>query len=284
MSKIAIITDTDASLPADLAARYGIHQVPVSVNFGAETFRTGIDIDDASLFKRVDQLGRLPTTAAPAPGEFAAAYQAAFDAGAEEILCFTVSSVVSAIYASALNAADLFPGRTIRVVDTLNLSMGQGFMVLAAARAVRDGADLDTAVARALDVRQRTHVFAALSTLKYLAMGGRVSHLTAGIAGLLDVRPILTVKDGKLDMLERTRTQKKAYARMGELLMTAVQGRAVESLAVLHVSALPEAQAFKDQLCTELSCPADTFFCELSAGLSVHTGAGAVGAAIVLAP
>lgn len=282
MTRIAIITDTDSSLPADLAGQYGIHQVPVYVNFGSETLRTGVDIDDASLFKRVDQVGKLPTTSAPAPGDFAAAYEAAFQAGADAVLCFTVSSVVSAIYSSAQTAAGLFPAKNIRVVDTLSLSMGQGFMVLAAAQAVRDGADLDAAVAHALDVRSRTHLFAGLATLKYLAMSGRVGHVAAGIAGLLDVRPILTIKEGKLDMLERSRTQKKAYARMVELFSARVQGKAVESLAILHVNAEDDAKAFQAQLCAALPCPPLVYHVPLTAALSVHTGAGAVGAALVL--
>ena len=82
MSSIAIITDTDSSLPAEVAARYGIRQVPITVHFRQETFETGVDIDDARLFARVDREGKLPTTSAPAPGKFAEAYQAAFDAGA----------------------------------------------------------------------------------------------------------------------------------------------------------------------------------------------------------
>ena len=96
MSSIAIITDTDASLPADVAARYGIRQVPIIIQFGLESLRTEIDIDDVSLFARIDREGKLPTTAAPSPGQFLEAYEAAFATGADAIVCLCVSSAISA--------------------------------------------------------------------------------------------------------------------------------------------------------------------------------------------
>ena len=94
MSSIAIITDSDASLPADVAARYNIRQVPILIQFGVETFRTEIDIDDAGLFARIDREGKLPTTAAPSPGQFLEAFQAAFTAGADAVICICVSSQI----------------------------------------------------------------------------------------------------------------------------------------------------------------------------------------------
>jgi len=281
MSSIAIITDSDASLPADVAARYNIRQVPILIQFGVETFRTEIDIDDAGLFARIDREGKLPTTAAPSPGQFLEAFQAAFAAGADAVICICVSSQISATYAAALAAKEMLPEHTIEVVDSRVVSMAQGFMVLAAAEAVRAGADVAGAVAAALALGDRTYLHGAFSTLKYLAMSGRVGHVAAGFGNLLSVKPIVTMRDGKLDLLEKVRTRSKSLARVVELTGEAMAGRPIQQMAVLHVAVPDEAVALEAQLRAALPCPATILHAGLTAGLSVHTGAGMLGVVAV---
>ena len=283
MPRIAIVTDTDCSLPAAIAAPYGIRQVPITVHFGPDILEAGVDIDDAGAFARIAREGKLPTTAAPSPGKFVEAFRAAFDAGAEQIVCICVSGEVSATYGAAMAAREMLPERDISVVDSRTLTMAQGFMVLAAAEAAAAGASKDAVIAHALDVRDRTHVYAALSTLKYLAMSGRVGHLAAGVATLLDVKPVLTVRDGKLDGLERLRTRGKAWARVIELTRAAAT-RPIERMAIIHVCALDEAKQFEQQLRAALPCPAEILIVEMNPGMSVHGGVGLVGVVFVVSP
>jgi DegV family protein with EDD domain len=282
MPEIAIVTDTDASLPLHLADRYGITQVPINVLFGEESFHDIYEIDSATTFTRIDREGKLPTTSAPSPGQFSEAYQAAFEKGAESVLCFTVSGEVSATYAAAVSAREMHPERDITVVDTRNLSLGQGLMVLAAAEAVSGGSSVEEAVALALDVGQRSRLFAALPTLKYLAMSGRVGHLVAGVAGLLSVKPILTIQDGKLDLLERVRTQKKSWERVVELCVEAVGGRPIERMAMIHVTAPEDARQLEAMLRAKLDCPKEMLIGDMNPGLSIHAGAGLVGVVFVV--
>jgi len=279
--KIAIVTDSDASLPQAVAAKWNIVQVPVNVHFGEETFCTSVDIDDAALFERIDREGALPTTSAPAPGVFMQTFQDVMDGGADTVICFCVSSEVSAIYSAACTARDSMPGKDIAVVDTRTLSMSQGFMALAAAEAAADGASKEEVIACAQDVGARSQLFAALATLKYLAMSGRVGHVAAGIANVLNVKPILTIQDGKLDLLERVRTQGKAFERVIELTVEGAAGKSIERMAIIHVTAAEAARQFEAQLRTSMDCPQDILLAEMSAGLSVHSGAGLVGVSFV---
>lgn len=281
---ISIITDSDSSLPNDLAQRYGIKQVPITIQFGEDIYKTNIEIDDHKLFERIDKEGKLPTTAAPSPGDFAEAYREAFEQDkADTLICFCVSSEISGTYNAAKLAAEEYSKKKrIEVVDTRSLTMGQGYMAIMAAEQVREGQTVEKIIAAAHALRERTHVYGALSTLKYLSMSGRVSHLAAGMAGMLHIKPILAVQNGKLDLIEKVRTRRKAWARIIELVKRDVGSSRVERMCFLHVAAEEEAQEFKQRLQASVKCPDDTPFIPLTPGLSVHTGAGLVGVAFIV--
>jgi DegV family protein with EDD domain len=281
MPRYVIITDTDSSLPPDLAEQHGIGLVPINIQFDDGTTFNDLTIDNARLFARVDREGRMPSTAAPAPGAFGVAFEAALQGGADGVICYCVSSAISATYSAAMLAAESLPDGAITVVDTGTLSMAQGFVALAAAQAAQAGASRQEILSTADAVRERATLYGALSTLKYLAMGGRVPHLAAGMAGLLNIRPILGVQEGKLDLLEKVRTRQRAWARLASLCQETVGGGQMARWALLHVNALEEATALGELLRGELACPAEPLVMALNPGLSVHTGAGLVGVALV---
>lgn len=282
MSHIAIVTDTDSSLPFDIAKKYGVIQVPIIIQFGDESFRDGYDISNEAVFARIDKEGKLPTTAAPSPGQFVEAFKQSFDQGADAILCFNISSEMSATYSSARQAAEMLSGRRIEVVDSRSLAMGQGYMVLAAAEAASKGASLEEARAAAEELRDRSYLFGSLATLRYIAMSGRVSSLAAGMAGLLDIKPILSLQNGKLELLEKIRTQSKSWKRAIELVAEKSAGRGIEKMSILHVKAPEAAHEFESQLRAAVSCPKDAIFTEIMPGLSIHTGAGMVAVVFVV--
>ncbi len=144
------------------------------------------------------------------------------------------------------------------------------------------GGSIEEAIAAAEDVRERTYLFGALPTLKYIAMSGRVSALAAGMAGLLDIKPILSLRNGKLELLEKIRTQGKSWNRTIELVSEKVAGHKMEKLSILNVNCPDTARQFEALLRAGVQCPKETIFADVNPGLSVHTGAGMVAVVFVV--
>jgi len=283
MSKIAIITDTDSSLPKDIADQYNIIQVPISINFDEDLSGTDLTINNEQLFSHVDKTGKLPTTSAPSPALFKQYFEQILAAEVPDtILCFTVSASMSRTYQSATEAAKELSNHDIRVIDSETLSMEQGYMAIAAAKAAKIGATIDDITQSAFASRDNTILYGALSTLRYLSMSGRVSHVAAGMAGMLNIKPILSVQNGKLDMLEKIRTRKKSWTRMIELVQEDLNNRTIQEVCILHVNAAQPAQEFEKMVRNALVCPNEIPAIEVNPGLSVHTGAGLVGLCIVM--
>jgi len=281
MSKVHVITDTDSSLPVALAKQHGIVQVPITIQFDNDTYETGVNIDDELLFKKIDALKKLPSTAAPSPAAFAKVYKEAFDAGAESIICVVVSSKISRTYDSAIGAAEEFPGKKITVVDTEYLSLGEGFMAIAAAEALEIGATHEEAVEAAKALQPHLHLYGSLTTLKYLAMGGRIGTMAANMANLFDIRPIMTMIDGKLGLLEKVRTHRAAMERLVTLLEKSAKGKTIVKAGIVHINNLPDALELERRLRRDMEMPEDILIAEFTPGLSVHGGTGLVAAQLV---
>jgi DegV family protein with EDD domain len=233
MSRVAIVTDSASDLDPARAREFGISIVPLVVNFGAESFKAGIDITTEQFWARMTSPeAPFPTTAASSPGDFQAAYERAFAEGAEAVVSVHVSGALSGTIKSAEVAKGLLPDREIHIVDSMSASMGEGELAELGAEMARLGVSA-AEIARVLtNRRDDLGVFLALDTLEYLKRGGRVSGAQAAIGTLLSVKPIIKVADGLVETVDRVRTKSKARERLIELLCS----RPMERLSVLHTT------------------------------------------------
>lgn len=276
MSHVAIITDSASDLEPARAAALGIIVVPLVVTFGSETFKAGVDLSTAEFWARMTApAAPFPTTAASAPGDFLAAYQAAFEAGADSIVSIHVAGTLSGTIKSAEIARGMLPGKDIQIVDTLGASMSEGLLAELAIRLVAAGSRARE-IARSLEARRGDiAMIVALDTLEYLKRGGRISGAQAAIGTLLSLKPIIEVKDGKVVTVDKVRTRGKARERAIELLVR----RPIERLSVLHTTNA-DVEAFRDDLVARAPGGIDPAMVTIDlVGPSVgpHLGPGCVG-------
>jgi DegV family protein with EDD domain len=280
LSRVAIFTDSASDLDPAEAAAQGIHIVPLLVNFGAETFKAGVDLSAEAFWERmVAPDAPFPTTAASSPGEFKEAYESAFAEGAEAIVSVHVAGTLSGTIKSAQIARDMLPDREIHVVDSLGASMAQGILArmgieyAAEGRAAAEIAEI--LERRALDER----MYVALETLEYLKKGGRISGAQAAIGTLLSVKPIIAVKHGVVETADRVRTRAKARERVIDLICQAP----IERLAILR-TVTPDVEGFRDEVLARAPGgldPADVSIHLVGASVGPHIGPGCLGAAIL---
>ena len=229
MPGVRIVTDSACDLTEELVKEHDVIVVPLTIRFGAEEFEDRSELTPGEFWRRCQGKGDLPETAAPSPGAFMAAYERAVSEGADAVLCLTISSKLSATYASAVTAADTFTGAPVRVVDTRSVTMGQGLLVIAAAEEAGAGAGLDELVAAAEDRITRTRVFGVVGGLEFLQRGGRIGGAQALLGSLLSIKPVIVVKDGEVAEESKQRTRSRALS----YLTAKVVGEApLERLAV----------------------------------------------------
>lgn len=281
MGRVAIVTDSVADVPVELAAERGISVVPAIVNFGSESFRANVDLTTEAFWERMTAPGApFPTTAAPSPGVFQQAFEEAFAAGAEAIVCVDVAGTLSATIKSAQIARDMLPDREIHVVDTWSASMGTGLLVLLAADLRDAGASASEISANVSARIKDLRLYVALETLEYLKRGGRISGARAALGTILSVKPIITVENGQVEQADKVRTRAKARERLFELLGVAP----VERLAVLH-GMTPEIETFAADLVARIpeGVPAERIvITPVGPSIGPHLGPGCFGAVILL--
>jgi len=219
-----------------------------------------------------------PKTAAASPGDFKEAFEGAFADGAEAIVSVNVASTLSGTIKSAQIARDMLPDREIHVVDSNGASMAQGILARMGVELADEGRPA-AEIAERLEARTNDIlIYVALDTLEYLKKGGRISGTSAAIGTLLSVKPIIKVKDGAVETVDKVRTRSKARERLIELIVE----RPIERLAILHTIS-PDVEAFRDQVLARAPDldPADVTIDLVGASVGPHLGPGCVGAAIL---
>lgn len=229
---VRIVTDSTADLLVDEVERYGIIVAPLNVLIGSENFRDGIDIQAEEFYRRLPSLRELPKTSQPSAGAFLEIYQQQLAAGASAILSIHISGKLSGTLNAARTARDNLPDPTrVTLIDTGTVSAGSAYGVLAAARVASEGGTSEQAQAAAESALGRAHLVAMLDTLEYLQRGGRVGRTRAWLGGLLNVKPIITFRDGEVAPFERVRTRARAIDRIIELT---VAYQHIESVSLIH--------------------------------------------------
>lgn len=275
---VKIVTDSTADIPEELVAELEITVVPCNVHFGLETYRDGLDLSREAFYARLKTSPILPTTSAPAAGLFEATYRE-LARQTDQILSIHLASALSAIYNSACLGAKAVSGVEMALIDSGQVSMGLGWLVIAAARAAQAGRSLAQVAALVEDMKPRVRLFAALDTLEYLRKGGRVSRAVAALGSLLDIKPLVEVRDSAVLPLERVRTRRRAIQRLIEL----VAGLGpLEELAVLHSDAPQEARHLAEEI--SFLYPLERILiAEAGVIIGTHAGPNGLGVACVVA-
>lgn len=272
---IHIVTDTTACLPASLAQRYDIPIIPQIVLFGDDSYQEGVEIDNATFLQRLRASKQLPKTAAPPPGLFEAVFQKRARPG-DTILCIHPSSEVSGTVRSALTAAADFAGSDIRVVDTRTIAGPLATLVVAAAQWAEAGQDADTILAGLNDLIPRARIYFLVDTLEYLQKGGRIGGAQALIGGILQVKPLLEMCDGRIEPLERERTHKRALARLKELVIARAAPGEQAHISVLHADAPDAARSLAGDLARLMGIEPPPIM-DMPPAIVTHAGPGLLG-------
>lgn len=275
---VRIVTDSTCDLPAETIARYGIRVVPLYINVGRQGFLDGIDITREEFYTKLPTFSEHPTTAVPSPQKFHAIYDSLAEEGATEVLSIHVSAALSAIADEARIAAQETTSVPVTVFDSRQLSLGMGFLVETAAKLAAAGKNIGE-ILEALNAQiKRSHVFAVIDTLEFLKRSGRMNKFIANIGMLLQLKPILTMYDGKPGT-ERVRTRERATKRLLEMLRDVGK---LERVAIVHTNA-PERVAELRAQAGALLPEGDILVMDITPVIGAHIGPGAFGFAVVSA-
>ena len=276
---IKIVIDSTSYLPEEILQQHDIRVVPLNVHFGAErVFREGVDLDPAAFYQLLAAAPALPTTSQPSPGQFREVFTELSAAG-HQVLCIVISSRLSGTYQSAVEAQRLLPEATIVVNDSYSVAGGLGLMALTAAEMAAGGHTMEEIVARVEQMKQDMRVYFVVDTLEYLQKGGRIGTAAALIGTLLQVKPILALREGIVQPLDKVRNKRKALRQLLEDFESqVVPGQPVDCM-LMHAQAPDEARDLGLEMQKRLRCER-MITVEVGAVVGTHAGPGLVGGAI----
>jgi len=275
--KVGIVTDSTSDLPRHLIEQHQIEVVPTILILEGREYADGRGISREEFYARLPGFKTAPTTAAPSIGEFSERYEKLLSQSCDHILSIHAAGALTAILNVARQAAVGFPDR-ITTIDSLSLSMGIGFQVLAAAEAAENG--LEAALAAVGSTRSRLNVFAALDTLDYLRRSGRVPAAVTMLGSALSIKPLVEVVDSQVKAIGAVRTTRQANERMMTFLKSSGK---LEQLAILHTGAEARAREFLRQVMNEISqsVPREIMMLNVTTVIGTHAGPNGLGFAAV---
>lgn len=273
-NKVAVLTDSTAYLPKEWVDKHNISVVPLLVVWGEEELYDNVDIGANEFFNRLPSAKVMPSTSQPTPNAFKEIFEKLAGQG-YDILCVHISSKFSGTINSAEQAAKMVPEANIEIVDSLCTIMGTGWPALFAARAAEKGADLATCKQIAETAREHIYTLFAVDTLEFLHRGGRIGGAAALLGTALNLKPILYVKDGAIESLEKVRTRKKSLSRLVELAVEQIGVKRPVYMGVSHANAEEEAKQVLAMLEEQVEIK-ESVLTYVSPVIGTHTGPGTV--------
>jgi len=247
MSKVVILTDSTAYLPQEYLDTLPIEVIPLSLIWDGKTYRDGIDMTPEEFYVRLAKSNTLPTTSQVSVNAYQEKFTQLLSQGAQ-VLTLPISSGISGSVFSAFQAKESFKNDPVEVIDTKLVSMALGFQVLTAARAAKEGASLEECKKLAIEAYSHIGVYFTVDTLKYLHAGGRIGGAQRLFGTALKIKPILSIRDGKIDAVKSVMTSAKAIEAMVELVAKDIEGKSPVRVSVFHANAPKIAQELQDRI------------------------------------
>lgn len=277
MSSIRIVTDSTADLEESFYRNHNIAVVPLKVIFGQQVLKDGIDISATDFYNRLINTNEIVTTSQPSPGEFLETYKRLKDEGAETIISIHLSSGISGAYRTAQMVRNMLPDQDITVIDSQSVSGGLGLIIMAAVRAVESGQSKEQILSLVNDIIKKMKLYLLVDTLEYLQRGGRISKTQAFVGALLNIKPLIAVKDGILHPLMKVRGKNKGIQKIIQL---AAQDSENEKIVccVAHARDQKALIQIKERAMLNLNID-ELFTGQIGSVIGTHTGPGTVGIA-----